>query len=101
MNGLDKVLAGVVVSALALGGSAVALADQGGTPNQNACHGEAISILATRGFTPASIVPGRTAGEINQLIQSVCDGGSVGAALGAVQKVREAAGHPPINIETP
>jgi len=95
MNSLDRIVAAVVGSALMLSGPGAALADQAGTPNQNACHGEAVSILATQGFTPAALgrLMGTGAADVNRMIAAVCATG--GSAIGAVQKVREAAKLPP------
>jgi len=95
MNSLDRIVAAAIGSVLMLSGPGVTLADQGGTPNQNACHGEAVSILATQGLTPAALgrLMGTGAADVNQRIAAFCAAG--GSAIGAVQKVREAAKLPP------
>ena len=91
MRRLGRIAAAAIVSALALGGAKVATADQGGTPNSKACHGEAVSILARQGETPADLTGGglATAADVHRLIEQLCASGV--PAAGAVQKVREAA----------
>jgi hypothetical protein len=93
-----KLAAAVVVPVLTLGSAGAAAADQGGTPNTNACHGIVISTLARQGYSPPAVagrIPGATVASLNRMIQELCAAGGSDAALGAVQKVREAAGIPP------
>jgi hypothetical protein len=93
-----KLAAAVVVPALTLGSAGAAVADQGGTPNQNACQGAVVSTLARQGYSPPAVaerIPGATVASLNRMIQELCAAGGSDAALGAVQKVREAAGIPP------
>jgi hypothetical protein len=93
-----KLTAAVVLPILTLGSAGAAVADQGGTPNENACHGTVVSTLARQGYSPATLarrIPGETVAGLNQRIRELCAVGGSGAALGAVQKVREAASLPP------
>jgi hypothetical protein len=94
-----KLAAAVVVPVLTLGTAGAAVADQGGTPNQNACHGTVVSTLARQGYSPATLarrIPGETVAGLNRMIQELCAAGGPDVALGAVQKVREAASLPPL-----
>ena len=50
MSKRRKLAAAVVVPVLTLGSAGAAVADQGGTPNTNACHGIVVSTLARQGY---------------------------------------------------
>ena len=93
MKRLGRIVAAALVSALALGGAETVTADQGGSPDANACHGRVVSTLARQGITPAD--PGRkrqtTAADVHRIIEELCAAGvDVNLIVPAVQKVREA-----------
>src|SRR4051812_43820154 len=98
MSTRRKLGVAVVVPVLTLGSAGAAVADQGGTPNQNACHGTVVSTLARQGYSPATVagrIPVATVASLNRMIQELCAVGGADAAVAAVQKVREAANIPP------
>lgn len=69
-------LVGAAVAGLALTATApAALADKGGEPNDNACHGQLVSSAASHGFTPGHVaqnLDGVTAGDLNKLAKWFC-----------------------------
>ena len=92
MHRMKRLIAAAVVSVLALAGAESATADQGGTPNTNACHGQTVGILAKQGLTPSDLAGGSlgpSAADVNRAIEQLCASGVPAEA--AVQKVREAA----------
>jgi len=76
----------MVSAALALGGTGVVSADPGGTPNQSACLGEAISLLAKQGVTPVTLAqrsPNTTAADVNRAIAQLCASGEPASQITA------------------
>jgi hypothetical protein len=68
------VLATFVVFAAVSAG--FALADPGGQPNENACHGQIVSFFSSEvGLTPgkAAKLFDVNAGDINKFVKAICD----------------------------
>lgn len=79
--------------ALALSSSAAVFAERGGAPDERACAGQAMALLARSGETPGSLRLTMSDILISSYVRERCAAGDSPESV--VQKVREAAGVAP------